>query len=516
MNSEKEKKIDNLASQIKEKLFDAKKLLNEHRDITPILSDTWNLSKEKFVLEVESKELKKYKGIIFTVGFSKEPIILNILANSPECVYFIYTKESEHILDSIIEESSLKPTQYKRELMSRVSAADSYDLVKKGLKFITEEKNLKKETIALDPTGGTKIMSVGCGIAASIFNIDILYVNNTKYNPTLRRPEPGTELLISIPNPFDIYQDDKIIEGLNYLKNLDFITAKNLFDQIKKSSSNPLFPDLLANISGILYFWEMIDYKNALRFIDKSKSLIGTIIDKISSIQDSIYNYLDSWEEYLNTICSYINSGGCEVETISPLLIYDIKINADRDFYKSLYNNAALKYYRAIEMINQFVLFNQYNFDTQNPKYEEITEKAKNYLKTTIKSNDFNIEQTILNQYNNIWKFIYQNLSPGKEFKETIILPVKLGLIAGLILRHILGDNTITKDFILTVYQAIENRNQSIFAHGINSISKKNCENLKSISEKMINLNDIEENLKNKIFNKKSIDNLISLFKNVL
>jgi len=167
-------------------------------------------------------------------------------------------------------------------------------------------------------------------------------------------------------------------------------------------------------------------------------------------------------------------------------------------------------------MINQFVLFNQYNFDTQNPKYEEITEKAKNYLKTTIKSNDFNIEQTILNQYNNIWKFIYQKLSPGKEFKETIILPAKLGLIVGLILRHILGDNTITKDFILTVYQAIENRNQSIFAHGINSISKKNCGNLKSISEKMINLNDIEENLKNKIFNKKSIDNLISLFKNVL
>lgn len=516
MNIEKKKKIIDLVSKIKEKLFDAKKLTNEHKDITSILSEVWNLSKEKFVLETKLKDLKKYKGIIFTIGFTPEPIILNILANNPECVYFIYTKESEHILDSIIEETSLKPTQYKRELMSRDSAADSYNLVKKGLKFLTEEKKLVKQSIALDPTGGTKIMSVGCGIAASIFNIDILYVNNTKYNPTLKRPEPGTELLINISNPFDIYQDDKILEGLNFLRNLDFMTAKNIFDQIKNSSTNPLFPEFLSIISGILYFWDMIDYKNALNFLNKSKALIVKLSDKISSIQKNICNYLDSWSIYLNSISTQINEGSCEVEKISPLLIYDIKANADRDFYKSLYNNAALKYYRVTEMISQYILKKQYNFDTQNPKYENLTEETKKYLKKVTKNNNLNIEQTILNQYNDLLRNIYHKISPEIEYKESMVLPARYGLIAGHILRYILGDQSITNDFIFSTYQAIEERNKSIFAHGINSISKKNCERLKSISEKMISKIEIDEKLKSYVFNQKSIYNLVELLNIIL
>ena len=201
-------------------------------------------------------------------------------------------------------------------------------------------------------------MSVGCGIAASVFNIDILYVNNRRYNPELRCPEPGSEVLITVRNPFEIHQDDKLIEGLNFLQNLNFINAKNVFNTVKLLSSEPLFPELLSNIADILHYWDLIDYSTALKIIKKTKTLLNKMNKKLGSVQKKINNQLNSWEEYLKSIYNDIESGVNEVEKISPLLIFDIKKNADREFYNFNYNNAALKYYRTIEMINQYILFN--------------------------------------------------------------------------------------------------------------------------------------------------------------
>ena len=56
---------------------------------------------------------------------------------------------------------------------------------------------------------------------------------------------------------------------------------------------------------------------------------------------------------------------------------------------------------------------------------------------------------------------------------------------------------------------------ESIFAYGITSISKKDCERLKKITEDVIAVVDIDENLKYYIFKNKSIKKLVSDFKKV-
>ncbi|MHA1285495.1 MAG: hypothetical protein ACTSQP_23570, partial [Promethearchaeota archaeon] len=130
--------VDDIYSEISElvnKISNlAQKEISDSESYSILKEILWEKSKKKFILEARNnKNLKRYDGIIFTVGLSPEPIILNILANNPKAVFFIYTKKSEKILDKIMDETELKPTQYKREMMSRDSAADSYKLVKKGL-----------------------------------------------------------------------------------------------------------------------------------------------------------------------------------------------------------------------------------------------------------------------------------------------------------------------------------------------------------------------------------------------
>jgi len=515
MNQEAEERISIFKAEIKEKLYIAQELIKQKKDPSSVMKEIWNLSKKKFIEQVNfDSNLKEYEGIIFTIGFSPEPIILNIISIKPKCAYFIYTKDSEPVLDQIIEEANLKPSQYKREIMPRISAAASYNQVKQGLKFLIDDKGINKEKIALDPTGGTKIMSVGCGIAASIFNLDILYVNNQKYNSKLRRPEPGSEILISIPNPFDIYQDDKIIDGLMHLQTLHFSHAKETFYTIRQSSTNPLLPQLLALISEILYYWDKIDYFNALNSINKARKIIDQYQMKIPAIKEDLIKAIKDWEDYLKIITEKIENNELEVEKISSLLIYDIKANADREFYNQNYNSAALKYYRDIEMINQFILFNEYNINTQEPKIDDLPQKIKDYILKKGKEKEkerkgeaekLTIQEHILFQYNEIWKKIYNKFYPNKEIKEREILPRRLGLVAGIIFRYIFGDSSIEMDFILRVIQIIESRNKSIFAHGIQSINKKNCQKLKKINEDMINKIDIDENLKNKVFSEKKL-----------
>jgi len=513
-----ENQISNLNSKIREDLFQTNQLIKEGKEISSLMDEIWEFSKDKFRLEAERNNmLGKYDGIIFTIGFSPEPIILNILAMEPKCVYFIYTKESEKILNRIIKETKLKPSQYKREEMRRISAAESYNQVKEGIKFLSEQKKIRKNKIALDPTGGTKIMSVGCGIAASIFNLDILYVNNQKYNPELRRPEPGSEILINIPNPFDIYQDDKIIEGLNYLKILNFSHARTTFYKIKNSSSNPLLPKLLAVISDILYSWDMIDHGDAIKSVNKARKIITQMRTKLTPIRTKLLDLLDSWQSYLEEIHIQIKDSKKELEKISPLLIYDIKKNADREFNNLAYNNAALKYYRDIEMINQYILLENYNINTQEPAYTDIPQKTIDYLKeNTEHQSTTNLPDIILNRYNEIWKKIYDKIYPEQEFKKREILPRKIGLVAGIIFRLILGDISIDFDFVIKTLQSVENRNSSIFAHGIESINKKNCERLKKINEKMIKEIEIDHVWKNKVFSYKDLERLSDLFFTIL
>ncbi len=98
--------------------------------------------------------------------------------------------------------------------MPKDSIVALFRLVKKGMLFLKEDKGIEKERIGLDPTGGTKVMSVGSGLATSILDVDILYVNNDKYNEVLRRPEPGSEQLINFESPKYILVNDKLIEDV--------------------------------------------------------------------------------------------------------------------------------------------------------------------------------------------------------------------------------------------------------------------------------------------------------------
>ena len=212
--------IKDLKLKIQQNLKEILELKRKNMDFKPKVKEIWELSKKKFVLETKAnKTLKKYEGIIFTVGTTPQPIILNILANKPEAVYFIYTDRSEEYLDIIYNEANLNFSQIDKGKMPKNSILALFRLVKQGLRFLNEEKHIEKQNIAIDPTGGTKVMSVACGLTTSLLDLDILYVDNDNYNEELRRPEPGSERLVNFPKPKEKLLDYKLLNDMEISKN---------------------------------------------------------------------------------------------------------------------------------------------------------------------------------------------------------------------------------------------------------------------------------------------------------
>ena len=112
----------------------------------------------------------------------------------------------------------MKFDQCKREIMKKNSFESSVDLIGLGLLYLNKEKEIDISRIGLDITGGTKIMSVACGMAAMAIGPDgpdILYIDHEKFDNELRRPVSGTEVLITIQNPLRFIDDIFEEKGLD-------------------------------------------------------------------------------------------------------------------------------------------------------------------------------------------------------------------------------------------------------------------------------------------------------------
>jgi len=498
--------------------------LSEESDLELAKIKSWEESKCKYrelvARKISNKEIKKYEGIIFTVGFSKEPIILNILGFNPSYCFFIHTKETEEVINEIMEEVNLQPTQYQRRILKKDDAADVYKAVKEGLNYLINQNGLTMDEIALDPTGGTKVMSVGCGIAINTYNIDLLYVNSKQYDRRLRRPVAGSEQVINIQNPFEIYYDDLILKGLNMMRNYSFESARNCFIEVEKKAKNPQSAEILRVLCNGLHMWDLFNHEKAIDHLRHAEELNNQY-----QLFPNLNNIIREWIEILSEIYN---------DQINWLKIIDLYYNGVRMEEREQYDNATMRYYRMIEMWCQFKLKEQYNLDTQSADYTQIKvdeeqllsflrkhspEKANELIENENIESENRLHQLLLASFNLVWQKIFQKQGKTKSFRESNLLPLKIGLFNGLVFLHIFNEELIDFEFLCKVQNAAESRNNSILAHGLRPINKKDCKRLREICNKLIKefeSNDNCKRIKSRIFNKESLLSIYNIIHKAL
>ncbi|ABN54412.1 CRISPR-associated protein, TIGR02710 family [Acetivibrio thermocellus ATCC 27405] len=409
--------------------------------------------------------------MVLTLGTSYEPLVLSISVLKPEKVLILYTDKSHHLLDDVIEFTKLKPSQY---VATDVDAENPLQLYRK-IKDVYEKWG-RPRNIYVDFTGGTKSMAAGCAMAGSAIGAKLIYIAGN-FLTDLRKPEPGSEKLCYIDDPYTVFGDLEREQAISLFNKMDYVSAYRIFEELEQRVPGTKEYSALKYISKAYNAWDSLDISGAADNLSKCYEIVVTEgkIDK-SFVLNS---HIEKLEKQLGVI-RVLEKIHCSEEAAKNksvifdnigYLIANLYQNAMRREKQEKYEMASLLLYRILEIVEQKRLWN-YGVDTSDADFTKLCED----------------EKVLLEKANKIIRSV-------KGFNEWKQLDKKISLLAGYILLAAVGDDIIkTKkpgkeiDSINRLRNKVEARNNSIFAHGYEFISKEKYNEFKKVVEDYMNL----------------------------
>jgi len=426
---------------------------------------------EYFIQENAKKISGSCDAMVLTLGTSYEPLVLSISVLKPEKVLILYTDKSHHLLDDVIEFTKLKPSQY---VATDVDAENPLQLYRK-IKDVYEKWG-RPRNIYVDFTGGTKSMAAGCAMAGSAIGAKLIYIAGN-FLTDLRKPEPGSEKLCYIDDPYTVFGDLEREQAISLFNKMDYVSAYRIFEELEQRVPGTKEYSALKYISKAYNAWDSLDISGAADNLSKCYEIVVTEgkIDK-SFVLNS---HIEKLEKQLGVI-RVLEKIHCSEEAAKNksvifdnigYLIANLYQNAMRREKQEKYEMASLLLYRILEIVEQKRLWN-YGVDTSDADFTKLCED----------------EKVLLEKANKIIRSV-------KGFNEWKQLDKKISLLAGYILLAAVGDDIIkTKkpgkeiDSINRLRNKVEARNNSIFAHGYEFISKEKYNEFKKVVEDYMNV----------------------------
>lgn len=255
---------------------------------------------------------------IFSVGFSSLPIALSIAEIQPrQNIYFLHSDDTrahekcDEIIDRVEEMFETPPHPFcplinpddAANLITRVRGAERREIgdpsdpvsIFQEIKDIIDSVRVdlgNGTRIALDLTGGKKTMIGGGFTAGSIYSVapkcDMFYVDSLEYNSRIGTPKPGTEFLMQLENPYDVYNVQSVAQAKELFKRHNYEGAEQLWNSARKNLDRHATQyhflederkesrDYYGG-SHCYYSWDALDYETAVKH--KTYRVNGTVHD---------------------------------------------------------------------------------------------------------------------------------------------------------------------------------------------------------------------------------------------
>ena len=420
--------------------------------------DIFPLVKKAFINKPENHPNKEYDALILTVGLSPEPLILSILATKPKRVGLLYTPETEKFLPRIQKETGLTLDQLDKREIDGSNVIEMYEAIMALYTGWGSPAN-----IGVDITGGKKSMVSGAAMAGAVLGADIYYVDTDNFNRELGKPEPGSEYLSLLDNPYTVFGDLEVEKARDLYNRHDYTGAQRIFDQLKEQVGDPNLAkvyEAYGLLCATYEAWDNIDFEEAintitqlLAILNQFSSLIG--LTDSSELQRRLLDQKTALECLL---------GIAEDENLA-LSISDgfhfafmLYHSAFRRENQGKLDMACLLLYRLLEWIGQHRLA-QYSINSSKP----------DYLKSCTD------QDNLLERYKTMRKHVYRNNNENLKG-----LPSPIALIDGFLVLGALDDGIVTDLKWGALRGQVDMRNKNIFAHGMNKISPNNYKKFKS------------------------------------
>lgn len=409
---------------------------------------------------------ESYSHLILPVGFSPEPLILSVLILRPEKVHFLYTKASQQYLDRIIKDTNLRISQVSQDEINDTNVPEIYQKVK----AIYEQWG-KPERVAVDISGGKKSMVGGCALAGSLIGAKLFYIDS-KFNPEFKKPDPGTEKLMILDNPYDVFGDLKLEQAKNLFRQLDFVGTQRLLNELQIETSTPESYIAQALLCEAYSSWD--DWKIELA-LEKMKQCVQIIERYFRLNRNTPLSYnlprlreqLKILEKLKTALDLLTNNQSSELDVLTNPEFYlpmmaTLRAGAIRQEQRGKLDVAALLWYRLIELFSQQRL-SHYGLKTSKPDYSQCNQD----------------ETELLLEYKSV-------VSKVSRKDDVSSLPNPISLVQGYMLLQALKDVFTTNLNLQEILGKVKARDNGIFAHGFKPLSKDEYEKFKELAEKLV------------------------------
>lgn len=425
---------------------------------------------KEFIANNKSKVHKPVTEMILSVGTSYEPLVLSLSLFKPERILFLYTEKSLAYLEKVIKICKIPMSRFVRRKIDENNPLDIYQ----------EVKNIylewgKPEEIMLDFTGGTKAMSVAAAMASAMVEIQLVYIGTSNYLPDFRKPEPGSEFVQYIANPYEIFGDLEIGKALNLIDEYNYTGARTRLLELLDKVPSPTVRQQLELIYFLVHAYEFWDdlkfeeahrqmqhlYKNLIRDSKCNDHLILADFKKSLKIQ---LDYLAKLTEMKHILSENGNYAVLRSQEHIIPLMFTMYINAGIRETQGKYDMATLLWYRLLEMISQRRLA-VYGINVSQADYMSIV-----YPLDKIPHYEILSDQQRFEQYK---KDVFELKTQLFRRQASAYLPEQISLLEGFIQLCILRDDLLLQDDTRPIDQIkkirymVSLRNHSIFAHGL-------------------------------------------------
>jgi CRISPR-associated protein (TIGR02710 family) len=305
--------------------------------------------------------------------------------------------------------------------------------------------------VVIDITGGKKIMSAAAALVATQLDLQMCYIDGGRYDSSLRQPVPGTEKLILLPNPTEIFMEREMEKASTLLAHGDFLASYRRFDEIAERTDRSSRAQFGRDLAHCYAAWCNFDFAN---LDERTRILRKWIGDPRYRPQQEILDRIYKQVKFLEALAD--DPEGIELTLNYFLIACHYRRRDQHEF-------AVLLYYRTLEhLLSQQLEKRADGFKCKSPKW------------TLLSANVDDLEI----RFRKIGARIYRS--------SNVILPYRVGMMDAALLLHALEDPALQavgladEDELFALMRQTEFRNRSVLAHGSQSVDAQASEQFES------------------------------------
>ena len=413
------------------------------------------------------------KVLIVTVGGSHQPIVTAIKTLNPERVVFICSDGDRGSKPQVIGKG--KPCEIRRgtevldqlpNIPTQVNLGERFqenrdlveiqepdDLSECYIKASAKIQSIKKESpeveIIADYTGGTKSMSVGLAMASLDYKVQLYLTTANRTN--IIKVERGEMTGQAFVSPLIAERTIQLFLPV-VLEQYNYSAAVAELRQLSVSMQLPT--DSKKKIQSLYYCcsgfeaWDRFKHQEALDLLQSEKK------------RPEIKDYFIYLKRVINSRSkidpTFQIAKDQEIPCHGYEIVQDLLLNAQRRAKQERYDDAVGRLYRALELLAQIRLLQNYEIKTGNVELEKLPESLRSEYEQKRSTFNNKIQLALRNSY-----ILLSQLDKDP-------------------LGQLYDQNS------KKIFSALEKRNNSLFAHGFQPITSNDYQIMNDVVVKFI------------------------------